>query len=78
MSSMPSVLKQLANGDLRVSPIIAIDFSATESSIHSQDTQEPNEFRELLQMMMNAYGNILNVPIFGYGARTSSFVSMTS
>lgn len=75
-AEQPSILKQVTSVDLRVCPMIAIDFSTTNQNEkrHSQDVQEPNEYREILQSLATSYGNVLNLPVFGYGAKTSPFL----
>lgn len=58
-------------------PLIAIDFSMgnitfdRNMNLHSTQAKKPNDYRDLIKMIGSAYGNILNLPIFGYGAKTS-------
>jgi hypothetical protein len=58
-------------------PLIAIDFSMgnitfdKHMNMHSTQTKKPNDYRDLIKMLGSAYGNIANLPIFGYGAKTS-------
>jgi len=65
-------------------PIVAIDFSlgnltfGEDSCLHSTNPNKPNDYRDLLHMVSNAYQNILNLPIFGYGAKTSPFATKSS
>jgi hypothetical protein len=74
-----STVGLIQSGDLRVVPIIAIDFSLANLtfddnySIHSVKPDKPNDYRDLLQMLSTAYQNILNLTIFGYGAKTSEY-----
>ena len=42
-------------------------------NLHTSNLGKPNEYRELLHMLSLSYANILNLPIFGYGAKTSNF-----
>jgi hypothetical protein len=73
-------MKQLAAIDLKVCPIFAIDFSTANQNEkrHSTDIQEPNEYRDLMQGVASSYGNILNLPVFGFGAKTSPFLDVAS
>ena len=65
-------------------PIIAIDFSMgnitfdVSMNLHSTNPKKPNDYRDLIKMIAGTYGNILNIPIFGYGAKTSRFSSKAS
>jgi len=65
-------------------PLIAIDFSlgnltfTDNTCMHSTNPTKPNNYRDLLYMISESYANILNLPIFGYGARTSTFTNKTS
>jgi hypothetical protein len=69
---------------LRVVPMIAVDFSMgnitfdSAMNLHSTNPRKPNDYRDLTGMIAQAYGNILNLPIFGYGAKTSKFCSQAS
>jgi hypothetical protein len=79
-AEQPSILKQLCSVDLRVCPIFAVDFSTANGNEqrHFTDTNQPNEYRELLQGIASGYGNILNLPVFGFGAKTSPFLDVAS
>jgi hypothetical protein len=64
--------------------MIAIDFSMgnitfdSAMNLHSTNHKKPNDYRNLIKMIASTYGNILNLPIFGYGAKTSKFSSKAS
>lgn len=64
-------------------PLVCIDFSLgnltfeDNTVLHSTNPSKPNEYRSLLRMLSHAYRNILNLPIFGYGSKTSPFSSKT-
>ena len=64
--------------------MIAIDFSMgnitfdAAMNLHSTNPKKPNDYRDLIKMIADTYGNILNLPIFGYGAKTSRFSSKAS
>ena len=64
-------------------PIIAIDFSLgnltfeDNTCMHSTNPLKPNEYREVLKAIAHSYQNILNLPIFGFGAKTNSFSTKT-
>lgn len=79
-----SVISLIQSGDLRVVPLIGIDFSIgniafdDQTIMHSTNPSKPNDYRGLLRMLSHAYRNILNLPIFGYGAKTSSFSNKSS
>lgn len=45
--------------------------------MHSTNPLKPNEYRELLKSIAHSYQNILNLPIFGFGAKTSTFSTKT-
>ena len=63
--------------------MIAIDFSLgnltfeENSCLHSTNPNKPNDYRDLLQMLAGSYANILNLPIFGFGAKTSPYSTKT-
>ncbi len=67
------------SGDLRVVPLIAIDFSMGNVHIgnyeflHHDGSKQPNDYLEITNMVSNSYSNVTNIPIFGYGAKTSSY-----
>lgn len=44
----------------------------------STNGYEPNEYIELLQGLAGGYENIMNLPVFGYGAKTSPFLDLAS
>jgi len=60
-----------------VSPLIAIDFSLAnltfqaDQCLHSSKLDKPNDYRDILQLICDSYSNNLNIPIFGYAAKTS-------
>lgn len=67
----------IKTGDLRVVPIIAIDFSmgnltfGEDLSLHNTDPRVPNDYRDLLAMIGESYANVTNLAIFGFGAKTA-------
>lgn len=65
---------------MRVCPIFAVDFSAANQNEkrHSPESGQPNEYKELLQAIASGYENILNLPVFGFGAKTSPFLDVAS
>ena len=70
---------------MRVVPLIGIDFSLgnltfenDNTLMHSTNPNKPNNYRNLLRMISHAYRNVLNLPIFGYGGKTSPFSNKTS
>jgi hypothetical protein len=73
----------IQSGDLRVMPLIAVDFSLgnltfkTNTCLHTRNPGEQNDYRDLIGMLSHSYKNILNLPIFGYGAKTSTFSNKT-
>ena len=78
-----SVVDFIQSGDLRVVPLISIDFSLgnltfeDSTVMHSTNPEKSNDYRNLLSMISEAYRNIFNVPIFGYGAKTSTYSNKT-
>jgi hypothetical protein len=72
-----SVTNKIVSGDLRIVPIIAIDFSmgnltfGRDVNLHQIDLSKPNEYRDLIMMIATSYSNCTNLPMFGYGAKTS-------
>jgi hypothetical protein len=66
----------LTEGNLQITPIIAIDFSManltfTENKcLHSTNPMKQNDYRDLIKLITKGYSNILNIPMFGYGAKT--------
>lgn len=72
-----SVTNKVVLGDLRIVPIIAIDFSmgnltfGRDINLHQIDLSKPNEYRDLILMIAASYSNCTNLPMFGYGAKTS-------
>lgn len=79
-----SLVGMVQSGDLRVVPIVGIDFSLgnltfeDNTVMHSTNPSKPNDYRNLLRMLSHAYRNILNLPIFGYGSKTNPFSTKTS
>jgi hypothetical protein len=79
-----STMGLIQSGDLRVVPVIAIDFSLANltfednTCMHSTNPNKPNDYRDLLQMFTQSYANVLNLPIFGYGAKTSPLAAKNS
>lgn len=73
-----SVVQCIKTGDLRVVPIIAIDFSmgnltfGEDLSLHNTDPKVPNDYRDLLGMIAKSYANVTNLAIFGFGAKTAN------
>jgi len=63
--------------------MIAIDFSLgnltfeTNTCLHNRNPAHQNDYRDLMGMLSQSYKNILNLPIFGYGAKTSTFSTKT-
>mmetsp|Transcript_3974 Transcript_3974/g.4790 ORF Transcript_3974/g.4790 Transcript_3974/m.4790 type:complete len:111 (+) Transcript_3974:1869-2201(+) len=45
--------------------------------MHSTNPSKPNNYRSLLRMISHAYRNVLNLPIFGFGSKTSPFSTKT-
>jgi hypothetical protein len=43
-----------------------------EVNMHKADISQPNHYRDLIQKIACLYGNIANLPIFGFGAKTNS------
>jgi len=84
MERSKSVLEFIQSGDLRVVPIIGIDFSLGNLThkethcLHSTNPSKQNDYRDLLQMVSQSYANVLNLPIFGFGAKTSPYSPQTS
>ncbi len=74
-----SVIESIVTEDLRVVPIIAIDFSmgnltfGRDVNLHQPNTNKQNDYRDLMQMIALSYSNVTNLPIFGYAAKTSNF-----
>jgi len=72
-----SIVSCIKTGDLRVVPIIAVDFSmgnltfGEDLSLHNTDPRVPNDYRDLLEMIANSYANVTNLAIFGFGAKTA-------
>lgn len=56
--------------------MIAIDFSMGNitfdhnMNIHSTIPKKQNDYRDLIRLLSESYSNILNLPIFGFGAKT--------
>lgn len=73
----------IQSGDLRIVPIIGIDFSLANLTfedstvMHSTNPSKPNDYRSLIRMLSHAYRNILNMPIFGYGSKTNAVAAKT-
>ena len=78
-----STVGLIQSGDLRVVPLIAIDFSMgnltfdENTCLHHTNPSLPNDYRDLLNMLSVSFKNILNLPIFGFGAKTSNFSNQT-
>ena len=76
-----SVVSCIHSGDLRVVPIIAIDFSMgnltfdDNMNLHSTNPQRQNDYRDIIKMIASSYANVTNLPIFGFGAKTSKYSS---
>lgn len=72
-----SVVSCIQSGDLRVVPIIAIDFSmgnltfCEDLSLHNPDPRQQNDYRDLMQLITQSYANVTNLAIFGFGAKTA-------
>jgi len=71
-----SLLKTISDGDLRVVPILALDFSLNNMSgrygnMHIKDTTKRNDYLDLIKLICRSFENITNLPMFGYGAKTS-------
>lgn len=41
--------------------------------LHHDGSKQPNDYLEITNMVSNSYSNVTNIPIFGYGAKTSSY-----
>lgn len=58
-------------------PIIAVDFSLAnltfldDQCLHSTKSDKPNDYKDILKMIGESYSNILNIPVFGYSAKTT-------
>lgn len=91
LKSPPTMMKRslsttpyIQSGDLRVVPMFAIDFSLANltfeegTCMHSTNPNKPNDYRDLLQMLTGCYRNVLNLPVFGYGAKTSPHATKAS
>ena len=71
-----SVVSCIQSNDLRVIPIIALDFSLgnltfeEDLSLHNADPKVPNDYRDIVKMIAQNYANVTNLAIFGYGAKT--------
>ena len=65
-------------------PIIAIDFSLAnltftdEQCLHSTKLEKQNDYRDLIKLICDCYQNSLNVPMFGYSAKTTKLQSKAS
>ena len=76
-----SVVSCIQSGDLRVVPIISIDFSmgnltfSDDINLHSTNPDRPNDYRDLIKLIASSYANVTNLPIFGFGAKTSKYSS---
>lgn len=74
-----SVFASIKSGDLRVVPLVAMDFSMGNVHIgnfeflHHDGSKQPNDYLEITAMISDCYSNVTNIPIFGYGAKTSSY-----
>lgn len=74
-----SVVSCIQSGDLRVVPIMAIDFSmgnltfSDDINLHSTNPDRPNDYRDLVKLIASSYANVTNLPIFGFGAKTSKY-----
>eukprot|EP00347_Sterkiella_histriomuscorum_P011703 403371431 len=75
--SYSSLIDTLNQGQLQVVPIIAVDFSLAnltfldDQCLHSTKSDKPNDYKDILKMICESYSNILNIPIFGYSAKTT-------
>lgn len=73
-----SVLSTIVTGDLRVVPIIALDFSLNNltgrhGTLHQTDlAHKRNDYLDLIKVISKSFNNITNLPMFGFGAKTSS------
>jgi len=71
-----SLLKTISEGDLRVVPILALDFSLNNMSgrygnMHIRDPTKRNDYVDLVKLICRSYENITNISMFGFGAKTS-------
>jgi len=73
------VVNSVMNGDLRVVPIVAIDFSlgnltfSRQNCLHTAFEDKQNDYRDIFKMIGETFKNILHIPIFGFGGRTHKF-----
>lgn len=57
--------------------MIALDFSLanltfdSDLSLHSTNSGKANDYRDIMKMICSSYPANLNIPIFGYSAKTS-------
>ena len=78
-----STVGPIQSGDLRVVPLLAVDFSMgnltfdASTCLHHSNPNLPNDYKDLLGMLSTSFKNILNLPIFGFGAKTSNFSNQT-
>jgi len=67
----------ILQGKVLAYPIIAIDFSLAnltfdaESCLHSTKTDKRNDYRDIIKLICKSYKGVLNVPIFGFAAKTT-------
>lgn len=73
-----SMVKLIQSGDLRVIPLIAVDFSlgnltfTDNTCLHSTNFKKQNDYRDLIQLISHSFANVNNLPVFGYGAKTNA------
>ena len=64
-------------------PIIAVDFSLgnltfdSNTIMHQANSTHKNDYKDLMGLISNSFQNILNLPIFGYGAKTNPVSNVT-
>ena len=66
-----------AFGELK-GPGKAICYNLTFSddiNLHSTNPDRPNDYRDLIKLIASSYANVTNLPIFGFGAKTSKYSS---
>lgn len=44
-------------------------------NLHSTNPERPNDYRDLIKLIASSYANVTNLPIFGFGAKTSKYSS---
>lgn len=61
---------------MRILPILAVDFSMAnlniglQGNIHQPNLKKRNDYLDIIKMITKSYHNIVQLPIFGFGAKT--------